>query len=273
MERRIIISFLTIALIGLVTISCDNSLSSLSEENPPELPSTNSMDMDFSAFGSEETESYGIYGQGDLQESSSHFMNSAIRAIFMKAAVDIHLIIPRALLEAARDAEPEFDDNEWSWSYSRSINGKLKQARLEAARGNGDQIHWSMNVTNTVEGIDNRLLFEGFVRESGLQGEWTYYHLSGEHEPASRLDWALSDEGHADLRLEVLTDRHDRQGDILDYQFDGTIKRVIYFRASDETQTILEWHVETREGFLIAPGYNDGEAACWDANLKNSDCS
>jgi hypothetical protein len=253
--------------------SCQDNPVSFSDE-PPELPPMESMEMDFSMFASGESQQK--TGVADEHGRYSNFANAAGRVLIMKVAVGVNLVVPKILLKAAQDAEPEFNDQgEWVWSYSKTADDTLFEVRLVATSVNGNEVNWRLFVTNTENDLHDQLLFEGVTRKDEQSGRWTYYQLAGDGagDPVSEIAWNIPQEDHAELRLDILSDRHGRQGDYIEYQSVPPVNRAYYYNAENDALTEIEWNTETGEGYLIAPGYNDGGKACWGPDYRNAACS
>ncbi|WP_141691483.1 hypothetical protein [Rhodohalobacter halophilus] len=257
---------------SLLLMSCSNTTGSF-EDQPPHLPPAESMNMDFSLFEDENSDT----GKENLSinnESYSHFLNAAVRAAVLKTIVDVNLIIPKSLYIAAENADPELnEDGEWTWTYSSQASGNTFNVRLVASESNG-AISWQMYLTGSAMELDNILLFDGEVSPDGTEGRWTYYAIFCDHagSAVSRVDWSVDNEENLSLRLEVLSDRNGNLGDYIEYIFDAPVKTATYYNAGEDQLTEIEWNSETKAGFLIAPNYNNGEQACWDSNFQNVEC-
>ena len=250
--------------------ACSDDPASLNSEQPPEIPPTESMNMDFSNF-----DAYQQNKEVYEKELNKNFAQAAIRAFVIKSIVDLNMAIPKALLIAASESEAEFnEDGEWVLSYTKNAGSDTYEVRLVASQENENQVNWQFFVTNSDLNITDKLFFDGTTSADGSQGTWTYYSLTGSSQEAvSVTDWTVTDEGNVDLRLEVVSDRFNNQGDYIEYTFDGTVKNVVYYNANQDTTTELQWNIETNAGYLIAPNYNNGQKACWDENFENVTCS
>lgn len=270
-------TFTLILVIGLnlLLVSCQDSATNFSNE-PPKLPSAGSMEMSFETFDSNSPQKDSYSGMDAENEEFSHFTNAVMRVTVLKGIVSLNLAIPKALLAAAENTEPEFnDDGEWVWSYSTSAGDQQFEARLVAIAQSENEIAWQMYVTNSQLGINDRLFFEGVTANDGQTGTWSYYQLFGDEagSPVSEVSWAIENESSKQLRLEILSDRNTHMGDFIEYEQDAPVNRVVYYNASDDETTEIEWNSETHEGFLIVPDYNNGEKACWGPDLNNITCS
>lgn len=269
MYRQLLKSSIFLLFLTVIATSCSDDPASLSSDQPPQLPPAESMNVDLSTFeGNQKV-------QSEAAQSSENFAQAALRALVMKTVVDINLAIPRALLTAASETEAEFnEEGEWVWSYTRNAGQETYEVRLVASQGGNNDVNWQFYVTNSQLSIDNRLFFDGTTNADGSQGTWTYYNLSSEsNESVSEIQWEVTGEDQVSLRLDVTSDRFNNQGDYIEYSFDGTVKNAVYYNAGDDQTTELQWNEETKAGYIIAPNYNNGEQACWDANFEDISCS
>lgn len=252
-------------LAGFILTSCSDNPASLNPDEPPQLPPTESMTADFSLFDQ---------NQQSKTLANTNFSQAALRALVMKAVLDLNLAIPRALLEAAAQSEAEFnEEGEWIWSYAHTTGENTYEVRLVASREEGDSVNWQFFVTSSTLGIEDQLFFSGTTGADGSQGTWTYYALQGEeNEAVSNIEWSVDGDENVNLRLEVVSDRFNNQGDYIEYAYDGTVKNAVYYNAGEDQTTELNWNVETKAGYLIAPNVNNGEKACWDENFEDVSC-
>ena len=267
-----VFKYLTVVLLGVFFVTaCKDNAAELSSDEPPQIPPAESMEMDFSTYENNQSQ-----GNNIAAKNGTNFAQAAVRAIIMKAVVDVNLFIPRVLLEAASNNEAEFnDEGEWVWTYSKMADGETYEVRLIATRESDNEVNWQFFVTNSALNIDDKLFFSGTSNDDGTNGSWTYFNLqnSEEQEAVSEINWSVENEEDISLRLEVVSDRNNNLGDFIEYTFDGTVKNAIYFNAGENETTELEWNTETNAGFIIAPNYNNGTQACWDENFENTSCS
>lgn len=268
-RRRLLTTISGILCVLLLVISCKDNPSSVSEE-PPEVPSATTMEMDLSEFESQQKSN-----QAQTQ-SNDNFSRAVGTAIIMKAVVDFNLAIPKALLTAAANADAELNEDEkWEWDFSKQAGDTTYAVRLVAERESEDSVNWSFYVTNSEAGLDDQLFFSGTTNADGTEGTWMYYNLQNtdSQEQVSQIEWSVNGEDDVELRLEVTSDRNNHQGDYLDYSFDGTLKTAVYYDNSEDQETRLQINVDSKVGFITAPDYNNGDQACWDGNYQDVSCS
>ncbi|WP_142453172.1 hypothetical protein [Gracilimonas mengyeensis] len=203
----------------------------------------------------------------------SNFATALVAAGVMKVILDVNLVIPRTLISAAQNHDPEkIANGEWEWEYSTTVNQNNFGVRLTAQANGDSDATWRFFVTNSAANppLENSLLFEGEATYDAESGSWTYYEPSS-GEQVSVINWEVGEEERS-LTLEVTSDRNDNFGDTIEYTVDGNIKTVIYTDASSGEISTLEFNSETHIGFIISPDYNNGEKSCWDEDLNNVAC-
>lgn len=268
MKGRNRFTALVAALSLLLVINACTSDPAAIYEDPPKVPPASSMEMDFSTFGSQQ-------GKSQMQ-STDNFSRAAVTALIMKGVVEVNLAIPRALLKSARNADAELNDNEkWEWSFSRTERDTSFEVSLLAERTQQDSVNWDFYVTNSNFDLQHQLFFNGVTNTQGTEGRWSYYSLQNtdSREQVSQINWTVKAEDDVQLKLTVTTDRHHRRGDYIDYTFKDSLKTAIYYDNSEDQQTEIQYNVDTRAGYIIAPNYNNGEKACWNKNLEDITCT
>jgi hypothetical protein len=134
-----------------------------------------------------------------------------------------------------------------------------------------EEVTWNFYVTNSELGYDNQLFFTGTSDFDATSGSWTYFDLESGRE-VSAVTWQRT-ESETSVFLEVKSDRNDNLGDSISYEFDGTVKTIVFVDVSEDETTTISYNTETRTGFIISPNYNEGAKSCWDENLNNTTCS
>lgn len=263
-------------LIGLIFcglflfVSCGDDNPAATSTEPPQIPPVRSMKMDISLF-----QPFDASLKADMAADSSNFQQALDRAFFLKFIVDAQLLLPRLLLDLASQTKPEFKGGKWVWKYSVSspLMGTVS-THLVAVKEN-HTVHWSCYISISSLGIENTLLFEGTVNEEGTQGEWSFYIFAGAQEPFTRIEWHVESKNSISLTLTLLIDfgLNGSAGDTIKYTFDGMVNTLTIHRAKTDKTIIIAWNVNTKAGYIIAPNYNNGQKACWNANFLNTPCS
>jgi hypothetical protein len=251
-----------IILIVAVFISCNDNNTS---EVTPEIPSAQTMAIDLSDFNS---------NNNPKLKAGSNFNAALFRAGVAKLIVDANLIVPRVLITAAQDKDPEVvAEGEYQWMYSAENGEDEFSILLTAKVDSEDDVEWNFYVTSSANDppLNNFLLFRGEAEYDGSEGNWTYFDAQ-ETGPVSEIEWDIDNDGAVDLDFSVLSDRNGNEGSEIDYDFDGTTKTIVYIDGSNEEATTIEFNTETKVGFIISPNYNDGIKSCWDENFEDTPC-
>jgi hypothetical protein len=264
MNFRSFKSLTAIILIMAVFISCSDSNNT--DEITPEIPSAETMAIDLSDFNN---------NSNSKLKAGSNFNAALFRAGIAKLIVDANLIIPKVLITAAQNKDPEVvAEGEYQWMYTAENEDKDFSVLLTADVDSEDNVEWNFFVTTSATDppLNNFHLFSGEAEYDGTEGEWTYYDAQ-EEGAVSEIEWDIDNDGSIDLDFSVLSDRNGNMGSEIDYDFDGTIKTIVYVDGSNGNTTTIEFNTETKVGFIISPSYNEGVKSCWDENLEDTPCA
>lgn len=258
-KRSILCLFITAG----VFISCSDSNNDVIA---PQLPPSNSMNIDFSE----------IEQSGNNKTAAGTNFNAALfRVGIAKLILDANVAIPKFLITAAQNKSPEeISSSEYQWRYSANNQETNFAILLTANVDANDNVEWRFYVTTNATNppLNNALLFAGDADYDGTDGTWMYYNGSDE-EPLSLLKWDVDSPNDVVLNFTVLSNRNGNQDSEINYTYNGKIKTVTYIDGSNDTQTTIEYNVETKAGFIISPDYNEGEKSCWDTSLNNVPCA
>ncbi len=250
----------------LIFAACSNSTSV--NETPPTIPSQQSMSIDMSEMNNAQK-------VAAKSKAGSNFNAAIYRAGVAKLILDANLLVPKVLVGAAQERDPEeVADGEYQWSYSTSNQQNDYSVLLTANVDSNDEVNWNFFVTtsSTDPVLNNFLFFSGEAEYNGTEGVW-YYYDPNEEGPVSTVNWDIDEDGSVVVGLEVLSDRNGNLGNTIDYNFDGDTKVLEYYEASSEARTTISYDINTMTGFIISPSYNNGAKSCWDANLEDIACS
>lgn len=162
-RRRLLPTISGIICILFLVISCKDDPAWAGDE-PPEVPSASTMQMDLSEFENHQK-------SNQIQtKSNDHFSRAAGTAVIMKMVVDINLAIPRVLLAAASNADAELNEDEkWEWNFTKEAGDTTYAVRLVAEGGSEDSVNWNFYVTNSEQGLNDQLFFSGTTNPDGSE--------------------------------------------------------------------------------------------------------
>lgn len=265
----------TLLLATVVIFAGCNSSSSNVEDTPPKLPPSAVMEADFSLFSENNPEANAQVTANNMDHSYSHFLNATTRALLLNGAINANLFLPATILTAAEAVEPVLNDNnEWEWNFSASGNSQTFSVSLVGDQQDSGQTTWSVFVSNSLLNLDNELLLEGVSSAENGSGSWTVNQLAGFGmvQPQIQLNWEFDNITDYAVDLEFA-----QVVDIVPVQSirtvrDGAEKQTVSRDSNDDLRVDITWNTETKEGSLLSPEYNNGDRACWDSTLMNTEC-
>jgi hypothetical protein len=239
--------------------------------DPPHLPPLSSMQVETAMF--EDTEGSTAPAAAAV---GANFLTAAVSVTVARSATIVVMAIPVATFAAAASNTPVFEDGAFHWRYAVQESGQTFEADL-SGQGQGTQSIWEMRITSsaTTPPLDDFLWYAGRAALSGEDGEW---HVYDAQQPSSRtemldIDWAHPTEDAWTLTFTNVNPVAATVGDRLEYEVDGDLRAVRYFDSSENEEIEVEWNAATRTGSIVAPNYNNGMRACWDADFENVPCS
>jgi len=236
----------------LTIAACDDSDDSSSV--PPEVPPASSLDINFEGLED---------GSANKAKPGTNFNTAVISSVTIKAILQSSVAIPRALLDAAQNQAPDqISENEWEWSYSAGANGNSFEVRL-TAEVTPELVNWNFFVSADANGvtIQDALLFSGTSNLDGSEGEWNTFNFIT-NDLLSTVSWQVS-ELDTSIVLEAFEGGSTDPIGVIEYTFDGTVKTIVFTNNSTGEEITISWNIETGEGFIIAPNFNNGEKSCW----------
>jgi hypothetical protein len=148
------------------------------------------------------------------------------------------------------------------------LAGWIDQEALES--------RWEMRITAPGNNprLNNFLWFEGRAKLDNSSGYWEIYDAE---KPATstkvlRTDWQVPSATKATLQFTAIDPASPDTGDQVTYRADGNLRGVTHFDMSDNATVDIAWDETTHAGYIIAPGYNNGQKSCWDALLNDVTC-
>jgi hypothetical protein len=262
---------LTLALLATFA-ACSDSTSPNDPGSPPELPPLTSMSGDFSLFGSSGSAPANL--TTEATQTSLNFVAAAVRVLAAQVATVVVLAVPVATFAAAANNTPTYeDDDRWHWRFVTVQGGHTYTAHLSGAV-QGDMVHWDMRITSPTHQppLEEFVWYGGQGRVDRTSGTWTFYDPAT---PASavevlRIDWThVSATEHG---WEATALSGPAEGDVFTASVDGDDHMVTYQDVSEQAFMEIYWNGADGSGYLIAPHYNGGVKACWDANRQDVVC-
>jgi hypothetical protein len=230
------------------------------------------MSGDFSIFGTPGAQQAEF--SPELSSSSLNFANAAVRVLAAQVATVVVLAVPVATFAAAANSTPTFeDDDRWHWRFTTVQGGYTYMAHLSGAV-QGNTVLWDMRITSPTPAppLDEFVWYGGQGLLDRTSGTWTFYDPAT---PASstavlRIDWTHVSATDHGWEATALTGA--ASGDVFNTDVDGNHRMITYLDASEQEFMEIYWNAADGSGYLIAPHYNGGVKACWDADQQDVVC-
>ena len=255
---------LCIALLGLFLAGCD-STNEVDSTPPPVLPAE--------AFSLQTS----LFNQDDAGKTSTgpNFVAAALRVWPVSVIISANLIIPVAVTAAALEADPVRDGNTWTWTSTTVADGTTVTFSLEGTV-EGASIRWSMRVSydDGQQAFDEFELYTAVTDLDSQAGRWQlFYDIDGQRRNVLNADFVVSGDDDATITFSIPNSADRNAGDSVAYQANSD-ERVFDWRQVDEALNhLIIWSAATRAGSITATNYNNGDKACWDADLENAACA
>jgi len=256
----------------LAMIACNNNPTGTEKQEVPSLPPAESMQIDISLFT-------GQHQAGKAAVlSGQNFNQAAARVLVINTLVVLTLSLPIAALVAAASQQPKFEsDGKFHWTYTVHQGATVAEADLAGWIDTPNQESvWEMRITNNRSNppLDHFLWYKGRASLVDHQGYWDVYDATHpENSPkALRIDWSQPSQDQSTVKFTVVLPGIPQNGDQITYAANGNDRSIRYFDNSAAQTMEVAWDAQTGAGYLLAPNYNNGEKACWDAQGNDVTC-
>jgi hypothetical protein len=179
-------------------------------------------------------------------------------------AINLVLLLPRAMFVGTLTVEPEPQSEGWVWSKTFPVLGV--QTDLIGTRD--ESLDLEMHVTGThanTSRFQDFVWFDGAHRQTA--GMWQFYDAEPDTlgEPLLRIDWERVSATDKQLVFTNVTSGREGSGDTITYRLDGTTASMSIHDARNqdgvEVDFAVQWSTEDGAGRMTA----NGEAFCWDS--------
>jgi hypothetical protein len=257
--------------------------------DPPVLPPSSSMTIDFSefimskksVFITEETNSTFVIG-------NINRTNASTVAAIWNTIIALNLTVPIASFKLAVNNKPVYLDSKiWEWKYSVNAVGGTFKVRLTGQIRTTD-IKWEMYVSR--EGVlayDEFLWFNGTSALDGKSGQWVLNHSQLFPEPILQIDWEVVGTDIGDIKYTYIRDKKDDRStdpfknSYIEYGLTANTLNAFYSVhlnatgiANDFKDVNIEWSTTNHNGRIKANYYfQDDLWHCWDGYGNDVTCN
>ena len=243
--------------------------------NPPVLPPSESMTIDFSNFTALKKSIEVVPGQKGTENSNWTF--AATTAVFWKLIINTTLAVPVTAFAAAVGQSPVFVSTKlWQWSYSVTYNSVVYKARLTGLIRSSD-VQWKMYITGEgTGGFAEFLWFEGTSKLDGTGGQWILYQNAQAPVAFLQIDWTKTSSEVGYIKY-TYTKTDNYLNSFIEYGLtSGALNAyytIHYFNGVKFSDVNVEWNTTAHNGHVKSVDYlGDLNWYCWDSNKVNIVC-
>ena len=260
---KFIILIYLITLYLVVLTGCNKSRDTASG---PAMPPSTSIDMEgLTSFSAKQK-------SAPVQNDSSYFIMACNHIQVWDSIVNDAIRVPKQLfIEGLSGKDAVYDDvnQQWSWTYIKSIIGEGKFEAVISCKEMDDSLYWTM----TVSSVNNAELYnykwlEGKTDSKQTGGWWVLYYPNNSTNNIL-INWSKESEIIKWIKYTSASLECCNNCNSILYGTKDTIGYNAYFEISMEKITDcakIEWNKTTFAGRLI---YN-GITYSWDSNMNNA---
>jgi hypothetical protein len=246
---------------------------------PPVLPPSKSMTIDFSNFESGKKSDESISIPKGIQKGNWEFAASI--ALLWDAIIYTTLAVPVYSFQAAINQKATYiDDKTWQWSADATVNNKTYTARL-TGQITETNVVWKMYITLAgTGGYSDFLWFEGTSELDGTAGQWKLYESQLNPVEIVTIDWTLSGTNIGSVKYTFTKAGNPSTGSSIEYGLTtntmNAYYKINYYNSSDTKfyGMDVEWNTTLHNGRVKCLWhFGTSDWYCWDGNYLNVTCS
>ena len=268
-------NLISISLI-LILFSCFFTACKKDKGDPPVLPPTESMTVDFANFEIQKKSADLTAAYKGTENSNWEF--AALTAGIFKIIVNTTLIVPVTSFKLAIDQTPVYlSEKNWQWSYSVPVAGSTYKARLTGFIRTSD-VEWKMYITKEgAGGFAEFVWFEGTSKLDGTGGQWILNQSTSVKAPVLQIDWTKTGSAVGKVTYTIVKTGDPLNTSYLEYGLTtntlNAYYKIHYFNNVKFSDLDAEWNTTTKNGRVKCIDYlGDALWHCWDANKINIVC-
>lgn len=246
--------------------------------DPPVLPPSGSMSIDFSNFETGKKGESDISIPKGIQTSNWEF--AAGVAMIWKSIIYTTLAVPVASFQLSASQTPVYiGDKTWEWKYDATVLSVTYKARLTGQIASSN-VAWKMYITKEgTGGFTDFLWFEGTSKLDGTSGQWTLYHSPQNAAAIVQVDWTKSADKVGMVKYTYIKSGDPFKDSYIEYGLKTSTLNAYYTIHYYSTlyqqfyDLNVEWSTTLHNGRVKCPGhFGTTDWYCWDGNYLNVTC-
>jgi hypothetical protein len=264
MRKRMNMKALSMMVIFGSSLFMASSCNKNDQEDPPELPPIESLQMDFSAFSSEPA------GAKGTEATYNNFLYSYVQVGIWSIAATLYSAIPVAAYSHALQQTPvNLGDHSWEWSYNFTLNNLQYSATLTGERLDNEEFSMEMVIGLAASPASGVKWFDGVVRYDHTHAMWTFYEQGSV--PVLEIEWNKDFVTEAgDLTYTIVKEGHAEEGSYISYTYTpGTDFDASFDISGAAGMADIEWNTATIKGRVMSlANFEDEDWHCWDSQAN-----
>jgi len=246
--------------------------------DPPLLPPSESMTIDFSNFESGKKGDVSISIPKGTQNSNWEFAAGA--ALLFKAVIYTTLAVPVYAFQVATDQKAVFVENStWQWTGNATLLNITYNARL-TGQITASNVVWKMYITKEgTGGFTDFLWFEGTSALDGKSGQWKLYESQQNPVEVVKIDWTVAGTSIGSVKYTYTKTGNTFANSSIEYGLTtGALNAyytIYYYNAQYEQffdMNVL-WSTLQKNGRVKCQKFfGNTNYYCWDSNYLNVTC-
>jgi hypothetical protein len=246
--------------------------------DPPVLPPSGSMTIDFSNFESGKKGDVAISIPKGTQTSNWEFAASA--ALLWNAIIYSSLAVPVYSFQAAVSQQAVYiGDLTWQWTADATVLTKTYTARLTGQITQSNVV-WKMYISLAgTGGYTDFLWFEGTSELDGSSGQWILYESQVNPVEIVRIDWTVASENIASVKYTFTKTGSAFANSSIEYGLTtntlNAYYTIYYYNAQYEQFFNMDvlWSTTLHNGKVKCLNFfGTTDYYCWDGNYLNVAC-
>ena len=272
--KKIALLLIVITLMAGLFWGCEKK----ENQNPPTLPPSGTMSIDFSNFLSSK-KSVNIVGD------KTNWSLAATTAGVWNIILAVNLVIPVTSFELAVNKTPVYLNNKWVWTYDFNVVGATYNAKL-TGEVISNAVNWEMYISRSgVGAFDELLWYNGTSKTDGTSGQWVLNNSLQFPEPMLQIDWEAAGSSIGNIKYTYIRDKKDDRstdpfkGSYIQYGMTTNTLNSFY-NVHQNTGVVnvfdeifIEWSSTVHNGHIKANSYfQDNLWHCWNETGDNVTC-